>query len=424
MKSNKIISLRNNSFLYFITLVVLSMFQSCEQKTQFEIAEFRGPERTGIYNESNLLKEWPENGPELIWKYEGLGKGYAAPVVFNDKIFVNGEQDSTSFLFAFDLKGQLLWKTSNGKEFMGEGFSSTYPGSRSTPTVVNDLVYATSGMGRIACFETATGKELWAVNIVEDFGSEVPYFGYAESVIVDDEKVYSFVGDDKNNMVALNRFTGETVWSSEALKDTFSYCSPVLVNLTERSVIVTHSRHHIYAVDCSNGEVLGTYFWEGYEYDGEHCNPPVYADGSIYFIGNDEKGKGAIKLELGENGESLKEVWFNNKIMNNFNGYVKADNHLFTTVKGNWLKALADESGEVTDSVKVATGSMISADNMFFCYGMNGDMNLVQYKENEFKVTGNFKIREGDGQHFSHPVIKNGILYIRHGNTLVAYKIS
>jgi outer membrane protein assembly factor BamB len=279
-------------------------------------------------------------------------------------------------------------------------------------------------MGRIACFETATGNEKWAVNIVDDFGSEVPYFGYAESVIVDEEKVYSFAGGQQNNMVALNRFTGETIWSSEALKDTFSYCSPVVVNLPERKVLVLHSRHHIYAVDCSNGAVTGSYFWNGYEYDGEHCNPPVYADGSVYFIGNDEKGKGAIKLELGENGESLEEVWFNNKIMNNFNGYVKIGDHLFTTVQGNWLKALKDETGQVTDSVKVATGSIIYADNRFYCYGMNGDVNLVQYNPDGFKITGSFKVREGDGQHFSHPVINNETLFIRHGNALIAYKIA
>lgn len=403
----------------FILIMVSLVILSCGQ----EIAQWRGTNRNGIYNETNLLNEWTENGPELLWVAEGLGKGFASPAILNNKIFINGEQDSSSFLFAFDLQGNLLWKSSNGKEFMGEGFSSTYPGARSTPTVINNLVYTSSGRGRIACFESSTGEEKWAVDIIKDLGGRASEFGYSESVVVDDEKVYCFPGGAETNMAALDRFTGKTIWSSELQKDTFSYCSPILVNLPTRQILISHSRHNIYTVDCSNGELLGSYELVGYEYDGEHCNTPVYADGFVWFIGNDEKGKGAVKLELSETGESLKEVWYNRNIRNNFNGYVLVDKNLFTTVQGNWLKALDNESGSVTDSVKVATGSLIFADNKFICYGMNGEVNLIHYNPNELNVTSTFKVTQGDGHHFSHPVIANGILYLRHGNALLAYKI-
>ena len=196
-----------------------------------------------------------------------------------------------------------------------------------------------------------------------------------------------------------------------------------MVDLPTRKILITHSRHYLYAVDCSNGEALGSYDLEGYEWDGEHCNSPVYSDGFIYFIGNDEKGKGAVKLELAQDGESINEVWFNEKIRNNFGGFVKVENNLFTTIKGNWLKALDLDNGTVADSVKVATGSLIYADNKFICYGMNGEVNLIKFDQNKFDVTGTFKINQGTGHHFSHPVIANGIMYVRHGNALLAYKI-
>ncbi|WP_167608249.1 PQQ-binding-like beta-propeller repeat protein [Maribellus sediminis] len=410
--------------LLLISSLGAGFLYSCATKSRSEIAEWRGPNRSGIYNEDNLLDEWPEEGPELLWVFEGLGKGFAAPSILNDRIFVNGEKDSSSFLFALDLEGNMLWKAPNGREFMGEGFSSSYPGARSTPTVIGDLVYATSGNGRIACFESATGNEKWAVDVLQDFNSNVPYFGYTESVVVNNDKVYCFAGGPKTNMAALNRFTGETVWSSEAMKDTFSYCSPILVPLESGNALVTHSRHNLYAVACSTGETMGSYFLEGFEYDGEHCNSPVYSDGFIYFIGNDETGCGAVKLQLSDDGKSLNEVWSNKTIKNNFNGYVKVGNRLFTTVKGNWLKALDIENGNVADSVKVATGSIISADNKLICYGMNGDVNLVTYSENTFDISGKFKIKNGTGEHFSYPVLANGILFIRHGDALMAYKIS
>ncbi len=403
--------------------IATGIFISCKSEKPLKITEWQGPDRSGIYKETNLLDEWPVKGPEMIWKVESLGKGFAAPVITDDKIFINGEQDSISFLFAFDLEGKLLWKSQNGKEFMGEGFSATYPGARSTPTVVNDLVYTSSGHGRIACFEAESGKEKWAVDIYRDLDAEVPFFGYSESLLVDEEKVYSFVGGNKTNMAAFDRFSGELIWSSEALKDTFSYCSPIFVELPERKIIVTHSRHFLFAVDSENGETLGSVPLIGFEWDGEHCNSPIYDEGFIYFIGNDEKGQGAIKLEIAENGEKLNLLWYNNKIRNNFNGYVKVGNGLFTTVKGNWLKKMDTETGIVLDSIKTATGSIIFADNKFYSYGMNGDMSLIQYKNNELKVVNAFKVKEGDGHHFARPVIANGVLYIRHGNALIAYKI-
>jgi len=406
-----------------IIIVIFALAQSCAPNVKQDISQWRGPNRSGIYNETNLLNEWPENGPELLWKYEGIGKGYAAPAVLKEKIFINGEQDSLSFIFAFDTKGNLLWKSPNGKEFMGEGFSSSYPGARSTPTVVNNLIYATTGMGRIACFETSTGAEKWAVDIVKDLGGNYSEFGYSESVTVDDKNVYCFPSGAETNMAALDRFTGKTMWASEALKDTFSYCSPILVDLPTRKILITHSKHKLYAIDCSNGEALGSYNLKGVQWDGDHVNSPLYADGYIYFIGDDEKGSGAIKLELSQNGEIIKEVWSNKKIRNNFGGYVKIENKLFTSIKGNWLKILDLDNGSVADSVKVANGSLIYADNKFICYGMNGEVNLIYYKQNKFEITSTFKIKQGTGHHFSHPVVANGIMYVRHGNTLLAYKI-
>lgn len=416
--------IRFNSFGKVISIALtLLLIYSCNTENKVDTAEWRGPNRSGIYNETELFDEWPENGPELLWVSEGIGKGFGAPSILGDKIFVNGEEDSLSFLFAFDLQGKLLWKSPNGKEFMGEGFSSTYPGARSTPTVVNDLVYASSGMGRIACYETFTGAEKWAVDLQKDLGGTNNYFGYSESVIVDEGKVFCFPGGTQANMAALDRFTGEIVWTSEAMKDTFSYCSPIIIDLPERKVLLSHSRHSLFTIDVNTGEALASYNLAGYEYDGEHCNSPVYIDGFVYFIVNDEQGSGAVKLELSPDGKSIKEIWSNTKIRNNFNGYVKVEGNLFTTIKGNWLKALDDADGAVSDSVKVATGSLIYADNKFICYGMTGEINLVNYAQKKLEVTGTFKVDQGTGHHFSHPVLDNGIMYIRHGNALLAYKV-
>lgn len=409
----------NKAILSLTILIILVLIQSCEQP----FAQWRGPDRNGIFPESNLMDQWPEDGPELLWVFEGLGRGYAAPAVTENKIFVNGELEGNSYLFSLDLEGNLLWKSPNGKEFLGEGFSSTYPGARSTPTVNGNLVYTTSGMGQIGCFETSGGKEKWALNILDYLDGEVGHFGYSESVAVDKERVYCFPGGSGTNIAALDRFTGKIVWTHSALRDTFAYGSPVLVDLPTQEILINTSRHHIFVVDRKNGELLSSYELEGYEYDGEHCNTPVYSDGYIYFVANDIPGQGAIRLQLSSDGTSIKEVWRNQKILNNFGGLVAVNDHLFTTIKGNKLVSLDPAKGEVVDTLKVATGSLIFADNKFICYGNNGTINLVNYSQKKLELAGQLKIREGSGQHFSHPVVANGILYIRRGDGLMAYQI-
>jgi len=409
---------------HLIFAIMLFTLLACNQKPDHPLAQWRGIDRNGIFPETHLMDQWSEEGPPLIWLHEGLGRGYASPAVTETQIFINAEQEGKSYVVALDLEGKQLWKSANGKEFLGEGFSSTYPGARSTPTIMGELVYATSGTGRVGCFEASSGSELWAVDLMNELGGELGYFGYSESVAVDRDHVYCFPGGPKTNLAALDRFTGEIAWSTEALRDTFAYGSPVLVDLPEQRLLITTSRHHILALDPDNGELLSSYPLEGYEYDGEHCNTVVYDDGYLYFVANDIPGQGAMKLKLSDDGSKIQEVWRNNKILNNFGGLVVVDDHLFTTVKGNRLVSLDPENGAVADTLRVVTGSLVFADNKFICYGNNGSVNLVAYGPEKLENTGSFKVRDGSGHHFTHPVLANGIMYIRRGDGLMAYDIS
>jgi outer membrane protein assembly factor BamB len=403
-------------FMFFAT-------QGCKEQSTQEISQWRGIDRNGIFHETDLLDQWPGEGPEQLWVFEGLGRGFAAPSVTRDGLFVNGEEDGNSYLFALDLDGNLLWKSPNGKEFLGEGFSSTYPGSRSTPTVYGNRVYSSSGAGQVGCFDRSDGKEKWITNIIQNLDGMVGEFGYSESVAVDKDRVYCFPGGNSTNLAALDRFTGRIAWTQSALRDTFAYGSPVLIDLPERQILMTTSRHHIFTVDRSNGNLLASYRLEGFEYDGEHCNTPVYSDGFIYFVANDVPGQGAIKLELSEDGERIREVWRNSEVRNNFGGLVTVNGELFTTVQGNRLVALDPDNGSVVDTLKVASGSIIYTDNKFILYGNNGIVTLVNHNQGQLEPAGELKVKEGTDQHFSHPVVSNGVLYIRHGNALMAYLI-
>lgn len=411
------------------------------------VNQWRGPARDGIYPEKNLMKNWPESGPVLLWTTSEIGSGYGSPVISGERVYISGEINRIAHVFAFDTKGNLLWKAANGPEFFGEGYSANFPGARSAPTIFNDLVYVCSGMGRIACFEAASGKEKWAVNMVDDLGGKLNMFGYSESLLVDDTKVYCYPGGKDNNIVALDRLTGKVIWSSKALGDPVSFCSPLMIRLPERDlnrklrdissgeiierknhypaldILVTLSHSFLLGINANNGELLWSHKEDSVKLEGEHCNTPIYADGCIYCISGDENGNGAYKIRLSDDGKSITEVWRNRLVRNPLGGFVKIGNQIYTTSDDKKLKVLDTKLGQIVETLPGMKGSLISADNLLFCYTDNGYVNLIDGIGSKLEVTGKFKITKGEKEHFAHPVIANGVLYVRHGNALMAYQI-
>ncbi len=118
---------------YFLPVLLLLL--SCST-SRTELSEWRGTDRMGIYPDKDLLKEWPEEGPEELWTIDSLGRGYGSPQFTEDRFYITGEVDGMAILYCFDLDGNKLWQSTLGKEWV-----STYPGSRSAPTIVGELIY-------------------------------------------------------------------------------------------------------------------------------------------------------------------------------------------------------------------------------------------------------------------------------------------
>lgn len=403
-------------------LLIVFLFDGCVDKNQ-PLAQWRGLNRDGQYTESNLLKKWPAEGPKLLWATEVIGCGYGSMVVLNNTLYVNGEVDSTSYLFAFDLKGKLRWKTPNGREFFGKGFSSSYPGARSTPTVYKGLVYVCSGLGRIACINAETGTKIWSKHMVDDLGGTPNYFGFSESLLVDENYVYGYIGGKESNIICLDRLTGKVVWISTAMSQNAAFCSPIMITLPSRKLFVTISKDHLFALDAKDGKLLWSVKEDSLKFDDEYCNTPIYADGYIYSISGVEKGTGTIKLKLSPDGKSVQEVWRNGNVKNIMGGFILTHNKLYATSRDKKLKCIETESGAVTDSVKSMSGALICADNQLYCYGDNGTMNLIGFKGSKMELISKFTIKKGTKEHLAHPLINKGVLYIRHGKALMAYQI-
>jgi len=397
--------------LFIILICILFAFSKKEET----VSEWRGPHRGGIFNETNLLTAWPAEGPKLLWSFDSLGRGYGSPVFTDDQIFINGETDSTSYLYAFSLNGKLQWRKPYGNEWV-----KNFPGARSTPTVVGNLVYVTSGKGDLACLDKRSGEKKWALNMVTDLKGTINMFGFSQSVLINGDLLYCTPGGPENNVVALDRFTGKLVWSQKAKGEVEAYGSPLVIRREGRDLLLTFTELSFHGIDGKSGELLWTHPMD--TAGNLHGNIPVIVGNDLIYVAGD--GNRAVKLNLSGDGTSIKEVWRNQSFDNIMGGIVRLGNKIYGTGhRQMYLKELDMKSGEVTDSVKMFRGSTIAADGLLYVYTEKGDMNLVKPGPGGLKIISTFKVTKGTKEHFSHPAIHKGILYIRHGQSLVAYAI-
>jgi len=379
------------------------------------ITQFRGPDRNGIYPETNLLKAWPAEGPAMLWKVEGIGNGYSSPIISGDRIYLTGEVDSIGYLFAYTKAGTLIWKKQTGREWM-----ENFTGSRSTPTLVDGLLYVETSMGRVICFDALDGTEKWSVDMLKDLNGVNVRFGYSEGLLLNKDLVYCFPGGTDTNAVALNRFNGKIVWVSPAMKDSTAYTSPLLITLPSRQVIVNFSIHNLIGLDAATGELLWHRPLIG---PGDiQANTSFYEDGHIYSVTGG--GNGAVKLNLSDDGRSFTEIWRNEKVSDVHGGFVKVGNYIYTSqYKPRRYCSLDATTGLISDSLKFDKGSLIFADNMLYCYTEKGMVGLVKPENGKMELVSSFKMPVGTKEYFTIPVISDGVLYLRHGDAMLAYDI-
>jgi hypothetical protein len=105
-------------------------------------------------------------------------------------------------------------------------------------------------------------------------------------------------------------------------------------------------------------------------------------------------------------------------------GIVKIGQNIYTcTSEKKWLKCLDAGTGLASDSLKCGAGAVIWADGMLYYYNQRGEMDLVKPGPPKMEITGTFKVTDGTKEHFSHPVISDGVLYLRHGKAFMAWNI-
>jgi len=319
------------------------------------------------------------------------------------------------YLFKLDQKGKLVYKIEYGPEF-----TESFYGTRGTPTIVGDKIYLLSGLGKLYCFDNETGDILWTKDLFKDFDGSIIQWGMNETPVVDGKVLYITPGGKKNNFVALNRHTGDLIWSSPGNGELTAYCTPLLFEHNGRKLLATHSESHLMGFDATTGKML----WKQHQPNewSVHPNTPIYDEGGLFYLSG--YGQGGGLLELSPDGNSAKLKWKHKNMDSRMGAAVLVDGYIYGSGDSRVWSCLDWKTGEEKyTSQEIGHGVVIYADGMLYCYSQRGELALVTPDPTGFKVVSKTKVALGTEQHWAHPVIYDGILYVRHGRALIAYKV-
>jgi outer membrane protein assembly factor BamB len=394
--------------------IVLSLPAAVSNRAADDWPQWRGPNRDGKSAETGLLKQWPAGGPPLAWRATGAGEGYSSFAVANGRLYTLGARKGTEYLIAYDAAGgKRLWETANGRQFENDRGS----GPRATPTVDGDRIYAFGASGDLSAVDAASGKPIWKVNVLSEFGGSNINWGLSESPLVLSDRILVNAGGP---IVALKKTDGSQIWKSEGLGPA-GYSSAVLHEAggIREAIYFTHTG--VIGVDVNSGKRLWSY--DPVANDTANIATPIVR-GNKVFVSSDY-GTGAALLELtpGGGGVRAKEIYFTRDMRNHHASSVLVGDHLYG-FSSMILTAMNFDTGQVAwRDRSVGKGSLVFADDRLYLYSERGTVGLAEASPAGYREHGRFEIKTGNLPTWSHPVVSGGKLFLRDQDTIYAYDV-
>lgn len=422
-------SIRRSHSTLFIGLGIAAAVNSVV--TAADWPTFRGAKRTAVAPDENLLPNWPEVGPKLLWETAGAGRGYSSLAIAGDRIYTLGDAPSTAddqdeYLLCFErTTGKQLWKTKTGPAWTSG--QPNWQSSRSTPTVDGDCVYVVTPHGELIACNT-DGKELWRKELKKEFdGQKADSWGYSESVLIDGNKLVCTPGGEKNTMVALNKMTGETLWASSRPGDRGAgHASIVIANVGGAKVYVQTTGSGAMGVRADDGKLLWTY---DIDQTTAVIPTPIVRDDLVFFCAGYGRG-GALLKQVADGSEvKVEEIYpLKQELANKHGGVVLVGDYLYGDSDDKGIPFCADlMTGEIKWKSRGSgknSACVAAADGHLYFRYADGTLALVKASPEAFEELGSFQVPgSGERPSWSHPVILDGKLYLREGDKILCYAL-
>ncbi len=378
--------------------------------------DFRGPRRDGHYRERPLLMKWPPAGLTPIWK-QPVGGGYASFVMAAGRAFTIEQRGQQEVVAAYDVEtGLELW-TNSWQALFREPLGGDGP--RATPTWAEGVVYALGATGELRALDDTTGRVIWRTNILDDSGARNLDWGMAASpLVVDDTLVVLPGGPDGRSVVAYDRRTGVRAWS--ALDDQQAYSSPMLVTLAGARQILVFSATRLMGLSPDRGDLLWEYPWRT-DFGISAGQPILLGDGRVFLSSGYGTGAAVIEVTAAGSRFSVREVWRNNRMKNQFTSSVVHEGFVYG-LDGSILASVDAATGELQwKGGRYGYGQVLLANGHLIVLAENGDLALVRATPERHEEIVRFPVLRG--KTWNHPAIAGGYLLIRNVAEMAAFDL-
>ncbi len=380
--------------------------------------QWRGPERSGLSRDAGLLKQWPSAGPSQAWSVSNLGEGYGSMAIKGDRIYVQGTTSAASAVFCLNrADGKTVWSASLGPK-LNEGRGN---GPRSTPTVDEDRIYVLTENGDLACLRSRDGGRVWSKNILKEYGGENIRWLISESPLVDGNSLVVSPGGKGAGIVAMDKMTGKTIWTTKELNEDAGYSSCIAADIGGVRTYLNFTSAAAVGVRANDGKLM---FRHTSPANGTaNCATPVYADNKVFF--SSDYGTGGALLALSaRNGEvKAQEAYFTKEMRNHHGGMVLVNGYLYG-FSSQILTCLEFATGKVMwKNRSVGKGSLTYADGMLYLFSENNTVGLAEANPQAYVEKGRFNVSDQGRHSWAYPVVIGGKLYIRNQGMLTCYDV-
>lgn len=360
------------------------------------------------------------NSPQVLWRVS-LGEGFSGISVADGRVYTMFSEEDDEFVICLDASnGEEIWRfRSDSTYYESEGGN----GPRATPTIDGEFLFTVSAQGKFYALNSVNGEKVWSYDLIRDFGSYMPRWGFSSSPLVEDDLLLVEVGGNNGKfIVAFDKTNGDVLWNSHT--DKLGYASPIAVTIGGLRQLIVFAGLRLLSVSTDNGELLWTYPWRTGRFDVHAATPIFIAPDSIFISSAYGKGAAVVQVKVMDSPESgsgikmeVEEIWRSERMQNRLATSVLHGNHLYGFHK-TILKCIDANTGtEKWKARGFGEGTLILAEDHLIILGDRGKLGLVEATPAAFNEVASAEVLSG--LCWTVPTLANGRLYARNEKEMV-----
>ena len=403
--------------MLLVTVVAALLSANLRDAKSDDWPRLLGPNQNSHSSETNLLLNWPDAGPPVLWR-KALGTGFSPPVIANNHVLVFHRKGDNAILDALDaVTGKPKWSYTYETHYKDSyGFNG---GPRSAPTISGNRVYAIGANGLLSCLTLDKGALIWKRQVLEDFRVPQNFFGVGVSPVIAGDLLLLNVGATNGaGIVAFDTATGETRW--QATGEEASYSTPVTATINGKHLAFFLARGGLVVLETETGQIIDDYSFRARKHESVNAASPLVIEDTVLISSSYRVGSALLRVGA----EGLEEVWVDKESMQSHWATCLQSGDVLYGCTGRHeneaaLRCLSLADGRLRWEAPRGLGrsTYIMAAGHLIGVGERGDLVLIE--ANPERYIEKARVRLFAHPSWAPPSLANGLLYVRDETQIV-----